>query len=654
MQWWEEIQNSGILPVATSLGLNIRKNMLSPCPKCNAEKRGSTDKRYPIGLNTSSNGWKCHKCDTTGSTIDLISFKLNGKRYRELHSEQRKSVYKWAVNNKHAVRNHRQAYKKIIKPIPKKNTPKIPTDPNSPFRWNEKLPQLYKQRLHKDEGLKVLEFLAYRKLDLDVIKTADLGAMNDPKTGNWLVIPLKNKEGKIVNMRFRSIPPLKKTFRSCPNQPLPLYGCETLTTERENQDLIITEGELDVLAMRSIGYIDNVVSGTAGAQANWKDDWLDSIEPFQSFSIFYDNDKAGNEGAEKLAKKLGLYRCARTKLKTKDVGELLENNAASQSYQQIKELVQIAIDKSTPFIETNLKTAADYLDEIEQLIENPQDLKGLTTYSKRVDACCGGIKNGLWVITGDTGHGKTTWATFQCWKQASNGTPVMLTSFEQSPVGTAQKLLRSQLGQDFTKCSKEQRREAMNLLGAMPLYILDHYGNAKLQQIIEATRFAARRYNVKIALIDHLGFLINTDPATDERREIEKAVRELATIAINDKLTIFLICHPNNLANLQQRRVKISDLKGASAIRQDAHVALVVERQEVTSERQYPATTLWFDKVRSEFGSNGSHCTIAFDPLACVYADEWKDTPAAKRGVSIIAPNQTNKKNKSNNTKCRK
>jgi replicative DNA helicase len=194
-----------------------------------------------------------------------------------------------------------------------------------------------------------------------------------------------------------------------------------------------------------------------------------------------------------------------------------------------------------------------------------------------------------------------------------------------------------QLGNDFTKVSKEQRKTALNQLGAMPLYILDQYGNGNLDQIISTVRYAVRRYGVKIALIDHLGFLL--DPDKEERLETQRAVRELATIAKEDQCTIFLICHPNNMAVSQQRRVKITDLKGASAVRQDAHVGVVVERQEITQDNPYPRTTLWFDKVRSEFGRAGSHCTLAFDPVACAYADEWNETPAGSRGAKIIVPN---------------
>ena len=84
--------------------------------------------------------------------------------------------------------------------------------------------------------------------------------------------------------------------------------------------------------------------------------------------------------------------------------------------------------------------------------------------------------------------------------------------------------------------------------------------------------------------------------------------------------------------------MKITDLKGASAIRQDAHVGIVVQRLPIKSEDSKPSTVVYLDKVRSEFGKAGSHCVMAFDPLACIYADSWNLTPAGKRNARVVIP----------------
>jgi len=646
MKWYEQINNSGLHAVASALGLTIRKNTVSPCPSCGAEKRGSHDKRLPIGCKKNLQGSMCHSCKATGNTIDLISYTLQGNRYRELDKDSRKSIMIWSEENQLHIKEQSNVYDKIVSTYNLSNsqvpTTKVEEDPNSPFKFEDEIHLKYHENLYSTPfGLLIIEYLTeYRRISDEVIRLFKIGAMLDKFDQIWIVIPLQNKEGKVVNLKFRSLPKNsteKKKIRHCSGREMVLFNCHNLD-HITNEDVIITEGEFDVLSYLSVDINMNVVSGTTGAKSDWNDTWLDCIEPFDNIYINYDLDDVGKEGADKLSSRLSKDRCYLMSCNNyNDFNEYIMNTHKDEWTNDVEKFIKLA----KPCIEnTKLKTVSDYLDQLEDLISNPNKLKGLRSSSNRIDTCAGGIGSGLWVITGDTGHGKTTWATYECWYQAQQGVPIMLTSFEQAPIGTCQKLLRCQLGQDFTKVSKEERRIAMNQLGSMPLYILDQYGNSSLDSVLIAIKYATRRYDVKIHLIDHLGFLINTDQNTDERREIEKAVRELATIAVENDITIFLICHPNNLANVQQRRVRISDLKGASAIKQDAHVGVVVQRQPITAEKPYPTTTLWFDKVRSEFGKAGSHCTLAFDPIACVYKNEWMMTPSYQRGAKIIVPNK--------------
>ena len=121
-------------------------------------------------------------------------------------------------------------------------------------------------------------------------------------------------------------------------------------------------------------------------------------------------------------------------------------------------------------------------------------------------------------------------------------------------------------------------------------------------------------------LIDHLGFLISSE-AEDERREIETVVRALALLAYNEGITICLIAHPNNQSVAQRRRVQMHDLKGASAIRQDASIVMVIERGQPDRNTPYNHSKVHLDKCRSEFGLAGQNITLAFDPESVKYAD---------------------------------
>jgi len=644
MSWCTIINDTGFAEIAKKFNMKEKRmNSWGPCPACKETRRSTSDSRGPIGVTPNQRGWQCFRCDAKGDVADLLSYHLADRRLREAGRVGNLAISKWLVENNYSGDYRpppKDSFKSIYKP---ESNPIIKS--KGDFKWSPELPQKFHDQLFTTAGNPVLHYLLNdRKLDLEIIKQAKLGCMWKDKGGEreyWLSIPHMDKDGQFCNIRFRSIPPAKKQYRVCAGRPLVLYGSESLIDKE--QQVVIVEGELDVLALRSYGFTENVVSGTAGAAANWPDDWLDTLEEFQQFLIWYDSDQAGDDGAYKLGKKLGLYRSFRIVTNEfNDIGEALEKGISGDKIEEI------LIENSQPFLKTNLKKVDEFADEIENLIRNPNTLIGMPTGSKKLDSVLGGIMSGLWVVTGDTGHGKTTWATWLLMQQAMMGVSVMLTSFEQRPIGTVQKLLRAYVGGDFTKVSEEDRRKALEKMSKIPLRVFDHYGELKFDHLIETIRFSARRHDLKIALIDHLGFLVSSSRKSgeDERLVIERIVRKLATVAVQDDLTIMLVCHPNNMSIAQQRRVKISDLKGASAIRQDAHVALVVERMDMCPDRGFPATAIHVDKVRSEFGANGSRCIMAFDPLACVYADNWEDTPACKQGKKIIIPPANEKKPK--------
>ena len=636
MSAFDNINIAGMAEVCQKLGISSgRLRSYGPCPSCNAEKRSSSDRRLPLGTTPNGCGWHCHKCKFSGNLSDLVCLKLQGAVWSELGEEQRKSVIRWAVDNGYEDAKRSNAGKRVVsagqtigtKPKQEQTTPVATT---GPMRWEPEIWRTHKAALQSPAGKDVLDYLIdQRKLPRDVIQDADLGYLN-AHGQDWLVIPLKDQQGTVVNLRFRSVPPAKKTWRLCTGRPMPLFGSETLTSDTD-KSITVVEGELDVLAMRAFGFTDTVVSGTTGAGANWPDEWLDILEPYSSFKLFYDNDEAGDAGAEKLASKLGKFRCFRVKDDAmNDVSDMLKVSL-TDTY------IQALLDNPSPFMDSKLKRAHDYMDQIEKLINNPTTLQGYKTGSTKLDNLIGGIRPGLWVVSGDTGHGKTTWLTWLVWQQASAGVPVLVTSFEQRPIGTVQKLLRAQVGDDFTKVSRQARKDALDQLGQLPIHLYDHYGELKFDDIVEAIRFSARRYDVKIALVDHLGFLVSADQTKDERQAIEHAVRTLATIAVQDNITIMLVCHPNNMSVAQQRRVKITDLKGASAIRQDAHVGIIVHKDDLEGQ-SFPTSTIYIDKVRSEFGLNGTQCKLAFDPISCVYADDWAATPSGKMNRTVIQP----------------
>jgi twinkle protein len=660
---WDALERVGM---KTSIGSSA-----GPCPACSAARRGTGDRRGPVGIGADGRAWKCHRCEASGDVIDLVAYTTWSRRFRELSGDERENVRAWfqragvieghaappALRSLGAARTGRTTGATSAGPEGAREATdearQTSAGSGGPFGWREGLVEAAEAALLSAEGIEVLEYLTKtRRFSLQTVKDWRLGAhlIRDERgevVERWVTIPLRDDSGRVETVRFRSVPgpclrcagsgcgackdsgTVKKAYRVCTGRPLPLFGAHHLSADRQIP-VIITEGELDVIALYEYGVRVNCVSGTAGASANWPAEWLDLLEPYSSFLLAYDDDDAGNSGAEKLAETLGRYRCSRVRFTRNDVGDCL---AAGDSAAEIER----ALARAEPALAIKFRRPGGWGAEIEDLIRYPDRLRGRPTGSAKLDAAIGGLPNGLIVVTGDTGHGKTTWATWLLREQARAGVPVLVTSFEQRPIGTVQKLLRAEVGGDFTKVTERQREEALARLDLLPIFLLDHYGETTFEQVRDAIRYARRRYGCRTVLVDHLGFLVR-DAGDQERQKIEEVVRALALIGVNDEVSILLICHPNRMSKSQQRRIQIGDLKGASAIEQDSHLGLVVERLDPSSERGWPAAMVHVDKVRSEFGSPGAKVLMPFDPLSCVYGDRWEDTPSGRAGLRVCVP----------------
>ena len=692
MEWLGDLKHSSVLDIATTqLGMEAGRvlNTFGPCPVCGAERRGSTDPRPPCGVTRDRRGWQCHACQAKGDVVELICQHVYRKSSAQMGSPDWGELHKWALDRrlisehsepkqKHAGERGRRGWQaptvSVGSLLGQKERPQggraerpqeqpveeqeaDPGPSGGRFQYSATLAEECSRFLFHSGSREAAEAGAYleaRGLSAESCEAFRLGVYlvdNQPvlsKAGRlYLTIPLMDKAGKVVNIRFRSIPKVGtcehcqsvtgcskcKEYRVCIGRPLPLFGAHLLGDT--DVPVLVTEGELDVVALHSYGYTQNVVSGTAGSKT-FKDEWLDILEPYQNIIGLYDTDAAGEDGWKAFAEKIGPDKCSRATLPHKDAGECAAQRVPLAT-------IQRCIEQAVPLHGMSFRKADDFQIEIEQLIDNPDVLRGAPTGSENLDMLLGGWRPGVEIITGETGQGKTTFATWALLTQAREKYGCMITSFEQQPIGTVQKLLRVQVGRDFTRVTREERADALGILGRLPLYILDHYGHIPAAKMVEAIRYAKRRLGVRFFLIDHLGFLLDPD-LEDERRAIEAVIRALAILGKQLGVTIFLIVHPRNDAQPvpgRYQRVTMKQLKGASAIRQDADDVLVIVAEPPDTakgqrvKRPWPQTRIYADKVRSEFGISGGDIALAYDPGSCTYADRWSDTPSGKLGLLV-------------------
>lgn len=135
----------------------------------------------------------------------------------------------------------------------------------------------------------------------------------------------------VVNKKYRSA---NKKFTQSKNGKPIFYNVNSIIGEDE---AYIVEGEFDVLALYEIG-IKNAISIPNGANDN-DNYWINSekyLKDIKKFYIATDNDESGNNVAEKIAQRLGRYRCERVIFEGKDANDDLKNNVLNKSIYNTK------------------------------------------------------------------------------------------------------------------------------------------------------------------------------------------------------------------------------------------------------------------------------------------------------------------------------
>lgn len=152
-----------------------------------------------------------------------------------------------------------------------------------------------------------------RKLAVNVIGEAKLKVFEDK-----LEIPVFDAAGNKLFSKFRKEPwtesnAPKYTYET--GSHVTLYG---LHFQSQSQRLFLTEGELDVMALRTLGY--DAYTSTGGAMS-WQKDWTVDRVP----TILFDNDEAGITGALRTLLLIGeaIYSWIPPAY-GKDIGEALE------------------------------------------------------------------------------------------------------------------------------------------------------------------------------------------------------------------------------------------------------------------------------------------------------------------------------------------
>jgi len=418
--------------------------------------------------------------------------------------------------------------------------------------------------------------------------TVDAFKIQTDKNGN-IAFPFYENDA-IVYMKYRRPQKYEKSMGMkewCDKNTKPiLFG---LNMTSYSQPLIITEGQIDCMALYEAG-IRNVVSVPAGANnESWIDNCWDELQNYESIILFGDGDTPGRTAVESWAHRLDEARCsivnnypprpnAENKI-CKDANEILFFYGAEKLHEMIASAEEV---------------------EMEGLVDisavpshNPTHAKMIPSSLYTINYELGGYAPGDLVCwTGRTGDGKSTLVSQEILQAIESGERVVWYTAELSPIKLKRSLLLQAAGSSYVGLDFDPRRDREipvvsdevasrinDWLKGRIMLCTDNVStmNFDSDYLVELLKYARRRNGCTVAVVDNIMTAVMGADDDSYFRAQEKFTLELKRVATSLGMVVHLVAHPRktreNLTN--------DDVAGSASITRLADTVISVKHGEV-------------------------------------------------------------------------
>lgn len=447
-------------------------------------------------------------------------------------------------------------------------------------------------------------WLTKRKINLDIAirmglcsgkREAD-GSVTYNEGGDVLCLPFV-KDGEIVGHKYRGP---NKSFWQQADGRKQFFNRDILVDpllHSGERALVITEGEMDALAVASSDYpwVVSVPDGAPPArdadgrliavpegtedldpETDTKFSYLladwELLSKVRKIIIAADSDEAGQRLAAELVRRLDRIRCAFiTYPETcKDFNEVLEQFGPNRVQSIIKEAKAYPVD--------GLYRFADFPPEA------PIDT--VSTGWSSLDKILRPYLGAFMVVGGFPGHGKSTW-TMQMVAQMAriHGWPVAIASFEMRIVPyVTNALMTGYLGSPIAFAAPESRERATDFVNnyftfISPNRILDDQ-DYDIEWLLDKMQVAVIRNGVKLVLIDPFNEIEHRKRSDESLTEyIGRAIRKLKAFAMQYNVLVCVVVHPTKaVSQLESSELSLYSLADSSHWANKADIGVIVGR----------------------------------------------------------------------------
>ena len=483
-------------------------------------------------------------------------------------------------------------YKEAIVRLCEETGVTLPDDGNwTGYNKGELLPKNYRYPYITEQSFNnrkdVEEYLGKRGLS---IATLDHFGIKEDEHEN-IVFEFFDADNMLLSVKLRPShrikPPEPKMFwqNGSDNCPL-LFNVNRVNFE---QPLVITEGNIDAMSVFEAGYY-NVVSIPGGVQdTKWIEFNYKFLENFSQFIVWTDNDEAGQQGRQKIVKRLGEYNC-KIVTPTDDVLDVIESyyqQYDANSHIRKADANNVLIACGGGMILNLLKTAKE--------IENPkvkrlmdydeqqlQDLPRISTGFKAIDRVMyGNFENSLTILTGKAGSGKSTLLNqFFIAEPLEAGERVLIYSGELParillgnilrPLASRRHIIELDNGEDQPKGYKvtTEASKAIKSYYRDGLFVFDDLDELETNGggLLEAMEYSYKCYGITSYVIDNLMTVDMRGVQGESKMDCQiQFVKRLKKFTREYPVKVLLVAHARKLAS-GQSDVGLDDISGASEI----------------------------------------------------------------------------------------
>ena len=349
------------------------------------------------------------------------------------------------------------------------------------------------------------------------------------------------KLGELVNVKYRDG---AKHFKLFKDGELIFYNLDAAINSKE---IIIVEGEMDVLALYQSGFkncisVPNGCNEKGNINMDYLDNCIDFFDEDCKFILALDNDKVGIRLRDELARRLGYENCSIVNFKDcKDANDCLIK------YGIIGVTESLESKKDYPI--QGVFSPLDFQDEIWDYYNNGLP-KGYGIGMSEFDMFLRFQPGYLTTITGIPGHGKSEFLDFIiCRLNISHDWKFALYSPENHPLQLHfSKLAEKIIGKSF---EGKDRMSPIDLTSTID-YLKDSFffvnpeDDFSLDSILLAVKSLVRKKGIKAFVIDAWNKL-DHKYTTNETQYISQQLDKITLFCEKNNVHCFLVAHPTKI-----------------------------------------------------------------------------------------------------------